>query len=958
VLEEELRPAYQYATHDLVLSFEDVTHELKKMVGAKAGHLAFIKNSLGLPVPDGFAITAFSFERFIEANTLSGQIEDALSGLSPDFTANLESISKELRTLIMTSEVPHDVVEDIMKAYRALEAKTRKGVRISMRSSAIGEDTEATFAGQYDTVLNVTEENIINSYKTVIASKYSPRAISYRLHYGLDDQETPMCVAGVTMIDSIASGVVYTGDDSADDSNFMKISSIWGLGEHLVDGSASPDIFLVDKRNKSIIKKEINRKDHRLVTFDTGGTRLEEIPEGEKEIASLSDDAVMRLADISLSLENAFGSPQDIEWALDKKGSLFILQSRPIGQGEKAPEEEKQIDLTGYQVLLSSGQNASPGAAAGRAFIMKEGFDAKDIPEKSILVAKTASPDYAKLMSKIKGIITDIGSVTSHLSSVAREFGIPVIVDTKNATTVLQNGEMITMSAVSTSVYKGIIEELAGGTRPTGKLVFGSPVQRRMRSILDRISPLNLTDTQSPSFSPEGCKTLHDIIRFTHETAVKEMFGLTEETEEIRSIKLTASIPLTLHLIDVGGGLQQGLTTCHVVTPEHIESLPMKAVWKGFTHPGITWSGAIGVDMKKFVTLFATSLTSEAKEEPGGTSYAIISGEYMNLSAKFGYHFATIDSLCSENSNQNYISMQFAGGAGDYYGKSLRISYLGNVLKRLGFQVSFKGDLLEAFLTGYDRPSMEEKLDQMGRLLASSRLLDMALSNQHDIEVFTDSFFRGEYDFLSPKRDDQPQDFYVHNGYWKRSIEDGHVYCVQDGSKSGFALSSGIAGVAGKFIGASVQEFLDNIEAYYYFPLAIAKNSDMGDGVIRAEIKATGGHIDRAGGIAFGIRNAGNYFVIRINALEDNVILFEYKERKRYQRVSVTETIESQKWYGLSVEIRGKDIKGYLDGKMVLEYTAEKPVKGLVGLWTKADSVTYFDQLTIKTDAGEKSIAF
>jgi pyruvate,water dikinase len=181
---------------------------------------------------------------------------------------------------------------------------------------------------------------------------------------------------------------------------------------------------------------------------------------------------------------------------------------------------------------------------------------------------------------------------------------------------------------------------------------------------------------------------------------------------------------------------------------------------------------------------------------------------------------------------------------------------------------------------------------------------------------------------------------------------------VQDGSKSGFALSSGIAGVAGKFIGASVQEFLDNIEAYYYFPLAIAKNSDMGDGVIRAEIKATGGHIDRAGGIAFGIRNAGNYFVIRINALEDNVILFEYKERKRYQRVSVTETIESQKWYGLSVEIRGKDIKGYLDGKMVLEYTAEKPVKGLVGLWTKADSVTYFDQLTIKTDAGEKSIAF
>jgi pyruvate,water dikinase len=957
-LSEELSPAYQYGARDLVLRFEDITPELKKMVGAKAGHLAFIQNALKLPVPEGFAITAFAFERFMEENKLFARIEDALSGLSPDFTGNLESISDELRTMIMTSEVPQDITEAIMKAYHALEAKTRKGVRIALRSSAIGEDTEATFAGQYATVLNVTEENIVNAYKTVIESKYSPRAISYRLHYGLDDRETPMCVAGVAMIDSMASGVVYTGDEASGDSNLVKISAIWGLGEHLVDGSASPDIFLVDRKNKSIRKKEINRKDYRLIPLDTGGTKLEKVPEGEKDKASLDDDTVMRLADYSVKLEGAFGNPQDIEWAVDKKGSLFILQSRPLGQTERMPEEATQIDLSGYHVLLSGGQNASPGAVAGRAFIMKEGIDARDIPENCILVAKTASPDYAKLMTKIKGIITDIGSVTSHLSSVAREFGIPVIVDTKTATRVLQDGEMITMSAVSTSVYKGSIEELAGVARPAGKLVFGSPVQRRMRNILDRISPLNLTDQGSPSFAPEGCKTLHDIIRFTHETAVKEMFGLTEEAEEIRSIKLTASIPLTLHLIDVGGGLKEGLTTCHVVTPEHIESLPLKAIWKGFTHPGITWSGAIGVDMKKFITLFATSVTTREQDEPGGTSYAIISGEYMNLSAKFGYHFATIDTLCSENSNQNYISLQFAGGAGDYYGKSLRVSYLGNVLQKLGFQVSLKGDLFEAFLIGYDRPSMEEKLDLLGRLLASSRLLDMALSNQHDIELFTDSFFRGEYDFLSPKRDDQPKDFYVHNGYWKRATEDGHVYCVQDGSKSGYTISSGVAGIAGKFLGASVQEFLDNIEAYYYFPLAIAKNSDMEVGTIGARIKAVGGHIDRAGGIAFGIQNAGNYFVLRMNALEDNVILFEYKENKRYQHISVTEEIESQKWYELSVEISGRDINGYLDGKMVLEYTAEKPVKGLVGLWTKADSVTYFDDLTIKTETGDRKISF
>jgi len=111
---EELRPTYQYATHDLILHFENITPELKKMVGAKAGHLAFIKNSLGLPVPEGFAITAFAFQRFIEENKLSAQIEDALSGLSPDFTGDLESISNELMTMIMTSEVPQDIIEAIM----------------------------------------------------------------------------------------------------------------------------------------------------------------------------------------------------------------------------------------------------------------------------------------------------------------------------------------------------------------------------------------------------------------------------------------------------------------------------------------------------------------------------------------------------------------------------------------------------------------------------------------------------------------------------------------------------------------------------------------------------------------------------------------------------------------------------------------------------------------------------
>lgn len=958
-ISEEMKSDFTYSTGDIVLPFEQITPDLRTMVGAKAANLALIKNNLGLPVPDGFAITAYAFGRIIEENQLSGTIERELSKISLDNLEGAEAICSGIQTMIVNAAIPQDIEQEILKAFEAVEEKTWKGVRVSMRSSAIGEDTEATFAGQYTTALNVARENIIDAYKTVLASKYSAKAVSYRLRYGLSDRETPMCVAGVVMIDPQASGIVYTRNLIRGRNDTLKVTSLLGLGEQLVDGSSSSDVFTVDKAGQTIIKREISRKEYRLVAQDSGNTALEAVSEAEKEQPSLTDDSIVRLCRYGLMIEEFFGSPQDIEWAEDRQGNLFVLQSRPLSLPDAIPDNEGlKKDLEGYPVLLSKGKTASPGIAAGRVFILQQTGDIDLISKNDILVAKTASPDYAKFIGKIKGIITDTGSVACHLSSVVREFGIPAIVDAKDATSLLSHGDIVTMSADTVTVYKGLVDLLIQDIKPRKKLIFESPVHRRMRRILDHISPLNLIDSKDDAFSPEGCKTLHDIIRFTHEMGMKAMFGITDEAEEVRSIELSAKIPLTFRLIDLGGGLSQGLTTCHTVTPENIESTPMKAIWKGFTHPGISWSGTISVDAWKLMTLFAVSATFEGGEAFGGTSYALLSGEYMNLSARFGYHFATIDSLCSEDSNQNYISLQFSGGAGNYYGKSLRISFLGNVLKKMGFQISLKGDLIEASLIGYDKAATGRFLDLLGRLLASSRLLDMAISGQNDIERFTDAFFREDYDFLSQKQDDQPHDFYVHGGDWKRIIKDDHAYCLQDGSKAGFSISSGVAGIMGKVVGQALQDFLDNIEAYYYFPIAVAKGREISDGIVSVRVQPVSGHIDRAGGIAFGIQNVNNYFVLRINALEDNVILFEYINGKRIQRVVAKEKIVSNEWYNLSVEIRGNIVKGYLENRLAIEYIAEKPVKGFVGLWTKADSVTCFDELTVQAKGHKQVIEF
>jgi pyruvate,water dikinase len=945
---------------DLVLPFEALRRDMVGSAGGKATNLATVGNTLGLPIPRGFVITAHAFERFLDETGLARPIEEILAEITPDMTEEMQGKCKTMQEMILKAEVPAALAGESLKAYEALEAKTRKSVRIAMRSSAVGEDTEATFAGQYRTELNVSGENLLEAYKAVIASKYSPRAILYRLRYGLDERDTPMCVAGIAMVDSRASGVLYTVDPTAPESGLVRIGAIWGLGEHLVSGAASPDLFWVDKKTQEIKRREISRKGERLVSLEHGGTHLEEVPEDEKEQPSIDDDTVRVLTRYGSMLEEHFKGPQDVEWAVDRSGKLFILQSRPLGVGEaRGDKKAASPDSANHAVILSTGRMASAGLASG-IVVIADGKNLSTIPEGAILVARTASPDYAKYMERVKGLITDVGSVASHLASVAREFGVPAIVDTKVASSLLRDGQGITIVADSATVYDGIVPELAPSTKSAKRPIFESPMHRRMRAVLDLISPLNLSDPKEPGFAPDGCRTIQDIIRFSHEQAMREMFLLSEGPGGgVTSVKLTSNIPLMLYCIDLGGGLKEMLTTCDTITPDHIESIPMKALWGGFTHPGISWRGAVNLNVRNLMTLMASGAAAEAAGGTlGGDSYAILSRDYLNLSAKFGYHYANVDVFCSGEAVQNHILLQFAGGAGFYVGRSLRISLLANVLGRLGFTITVTGDVLDASLKGCDMTLMEYTLDQLGRLMAASRLLDVAIPSQAQVDRMTEAFFNEEYDFLNQGLSNQLPGFYTHTGEWQRVGEEGRLLCLQDGSKWGTGLSSGVAILMGKMIGAKYQEFLDTIGAYYYFPIAIAKESLVTHAVLRVRVKPVAGTIDRAGGLAFGIRNVGNYFVLRVNALEDNFTLFEFVNNRRFQRANVHKTIESGRWYTITVEISGNSLKGYLDGERLIEYTAERPLKGHVGMWTKADSVTYFDELVIKAAGKIKRISF
>ena len=954
-----LAPRCPLPTGELVLPLEALEPEMIRMAGAKATNLGLIKKFLGAPVPPGFVITARATHLFFQETGLAGPIEERLSELSQEVPELLDSESRVIRDQILAAEVPPRLAAEILQAYRDLEAKTQAKVRLAMRSSAVGEDSEASFAGQYATELNVTADNLLSAYKQVLASKYSPRAIAYRLRYGLEDWDTLMCVAGIMMVEARASGVLYTVDPARPDANRLKVSAIWGLGEYLVSGEAQPDEFFLDKQTVAITRRIIGRKTHRLVNLPEGGIRLEEVPAGEQELPCLDDAAVLALARHGLQLEEYFHGPQDVEWALDHQGQLYLLQSRPLGLVQTKTEKEAlPQSFPGHPVLLAGGQVVSPGIAAGHVYLA-EGEPGRDRPPDAILVCRTASPDHARVLGQVKGIITEMGSVTSHLASVAREFGVPALFNVGRATATLTAGAPVTLVAGGVEdqgiVYQGLVPELARAARPARRPLLESPLQRRMRDFLDKVAPLNLTDPQEPSFSPRGCRTFHDIIRYAHEMVMQEMFGLSEGADRATSVRLTTDIPLVLHLIDLGGGLRTGLTTCDTITPDHLESLPMKALWRGFCHPGITWQGGVAIDAGNILTLMARGAAGEL---PGGESYAILSREYLNLSAKFGYHFANLDTYLSDDPAQNRIFLRFAGGAGTYYGKSLRLNFLGNVLSRLGFKINVTGDLLDASLSGYDSNAMRNILDQVGRLLASSRLLDLAITNEASVQRMIKAFFQGDYDFLQQAKEASIPGFYTHIGNWKVVEAEGRKLLQQDGSEYGSLLTAGLTNFMGKVMGHKYLELLDNIEAYFYFPLAIAKESEVGDAILSVRVRPMAGIIDQAGGLALGIRNINNYFVLRVNALEDNVILFEYVNNRRLTRVTVPKEIKKDQWYLLAVEFSGNTLKGYLDDELLIEYTAERPLRGYVGLWTKADSVTYFDALTIEAKGKKRVIEF
>lgn len=928
-IQMELAGDESFAAHPLILALDRVDRGMAKIVGAKAANLAHLRGKLAMPTPDGFAVTVAAYWYFMKETGLIAEIDEYMAGLTADDPASLEATGSRIRERIMETPLPSAIQKAMQEA---AAPRAAGGDRLyAVRSSAVGEDGEVSFAGQYTTVLNVPAEGLAEAYKKVVASKYSAAALSYRLHHGLDDLDTPMAVLVIAMIQPNQSGILFTADPETGDQHIIKVSAVAGLGENLVGGEISAQRrYRLDKTSEEILSE----------------TEVGVISSAVTDLSLLRE-----LRQYALDLERDFGRPLDLEWAVDGDDRLFLLQVRPLFVAIAEEETVTVIDSPDHPLRIDGGKCAAPGIAAGKVLVWPGGDPAKLVEHlcpDTILVTRTASTMLTPWVDKVKGIITDIGSASSHLASVAREFGVPALFDTRIATTAFATGETVTLWASNKKVYLGIVPELTTASRPPKRPIFASPAHLRMQRLLDHISPLHLTDASSAEFRQDKCRTIHDIIRFCHELSVREMFRFGEATDRERNaVQLKVALPIELFALDLGGGWRPGLTTCDEINAHEVDSVPFRALWRGLSHPGINWTSSVAVGAHNFMSLMAGG-TMPHSGQLGGASYAVIASDYMNLSIRFGYHFATVDALCTQEPDLNYVALHFAGGAGAYVGKTLRLQFMADVLGRLGFTTTQKGELLEASLARVDRQTMLETLEQLGRLLGSTRLLDMAIRNPRQLESMTEAFFQRRYNFLEPERGQAMAGFHVIVGDWRKEKEGEETVIIQDGSHFRSPLTMSLTRTIGQFVGQRRYiDLLDNMEAYYYFPLIIARGSNMARGAAQVAVKPLAGFIDQAGGLAFAIRDWANYFVFRINALENNAVLFEFHNNKRLWRAAVDIPIESGSWYRLRTETGGSVFRAFLDDRQVLEYTTDKDPAGYVGLWTKADSVTLFKDLQV-----------
>jgi len=726
--------------HYMVLEQKQTHRDLDHLVGAKSANLGEIRSHSGLEVPPGFALTATAYTRFMEANDLFGKIEKIISE-----KISVEEQAVKISSLFNQVKMPAEIEKAVSNSVSRLEKEAGRPVSFAVRSSAVGEDGSRSFAGQFLSLLDIPAKQVADACIRVMASRFSAHVLRY-LGPAADVHEVPMAVSIQIMAAAQTAGVAYTRDPNMPDANILFISAVAGTGGALVGGRKDSDQYTLERQHPfSLLTSRIRAKK----VSQAGSTTIEAsaLENGlHKGSSILSMRQLQTIAEAAMLLEKNFEGPQDIEWALTGSGKLVILQCRPLKMAPKpgVPPENLAEELRHASVIMADrGHVAQLGVAAGKVMPVKPDTSPEDFPVNSIAVCHYASPQISEIVRRAAAVITDIGSPTGHLATIAREYRTPALFGAGDATEILTAGMEVTVDVEERKVYSGIIPGLLSLKLFQEEPLTDYPEMRIMRRLLRLVAPLTLQNPAAPGFLQENCRTFHDILRFCHEKAVETLIALHSSDEMTKKQEqgriLDIPIPIKLRVIDLGGGTAP--IRPNGFDAEDILSRPFSALLRGMLNQEAWDREPVPFGFKDLMASMTHPLTVlSLGQQYTGENLAIVADNYCNLSLRLGYHFNVIDTYLDEDPDDNYIYFRFVGGMAEEQKRTRRINLIARILASLHFKVERQGDLLVGKAKMLAAEHMESILLSLGELVAFTRQLDVRMADDDTVERLFSQF--------------------------------------------------------------------------------------------------------------------------------------------------------------------------------------------------------------------------
>ena len=457
-----------------------------------------------------------------------------------------------------------------------------------------------------------------------------------------------------------------------------------------------------------------------------------------------------KIVEISQLAEKAvhqFGHELDIEWAIDKNGKVQLLQARQL-HPRRADDAAmgKILQRKDALPIIEGGVTIFPGRAEGPITCIEPADDLANVPQGAIVLVEQPRPELACILPNIAALLAIKGNPVGHLATLVREFSVPCIFRLGDNAGILSGKNRVSVNATKRTVYAGTrwpgIRE-----RVFARIAAANRHQKKSGPLYDLVLGLHLLDPDAASFKVKSCRSVHDTLRFMHEMSVRSMFGFGDKESRVwnpKSKKLITALPVKFQLIDLNQSVAENIKK---VTPENVQSVPFAALWRGLSDRRLFWRDRWEKEMRGMPSDFKETVLggNRGPRRASDKNYAIVARDYLNLNARFAYHYAMVDAMAGPGTEHNYVHFRFRGGGAADKNRKRRARFLERVLRESGFGVDRSGDLVTAWFRRYPQKDSEKVLELLGRLIVCARQLDAVLKTDAAIKIYAGYFLNEEF---------------------------------------------------------------------------------------------------------------------------------------------------------------------------------------------------------------------